>query len=409
VLLKLKLSAEKIMDNIFLPNDQFDFSQLSLAHPSGIQGGAYFTKIQMNGKPLYIETPKSLTRQGFVKNGKKIYCDLMFDNNDEQLIHWLENLENKCQELIYKKGESWFENKLEMNDIETAFASPMRIYKSGKYYLVRVNVKMNYITNTPLIKIFNESEMPVMLDEVVPENYIITILEIQGIKFTSKNFQLEMELKQVMVVNTEQIFENCLIKSRLHQQNLQKETIQENFSGSGLLVKKSTTPVNNLEEKQESISDLEKHEVEFHEVEEVPLLDFSINEAEAENDELKEVEPELEVEQEPEPDTELTEIKIEVETLSNDENENENLTEVKLPTEFTDLETITLKKPNEVYYEIYKTARKKAKEAKKTAIMAFLEAKNIKKTYMLDDLEDSEDSDMDIENLSEVSENDLEE
>ena len=399
------------MDNIFLPNDQFDFSQLSLAHPSGIQGGAYFTKIQMNGKPLYIETPKSLTRQGFVKNGKKIYCDLMFDNSDEQLIHWLENLENKCQELIYKKGNSWFENKLEMNDIETAFASPMRIYKSGKYYLVRVNVKMNYITNTPLIKIFNESEMPVMLDEVVPENYIITILEIQGIKFTSKNFKLEMDLKQVMVVNTEQIFENCLIKSRLQQQNLQKETIQENFSGSGLLVKNSTTPVNNLEEKQESISDLEKHEIEFHELEEVPVLDFSMNEAEAENDELKEVEPELEVEQEPEPDTELTEIKIEVETLSNDENENENenLTEVKLPTEFSDLETITLKKPNEVYYEIYKTARKKAKEAKKTAIMAFLEAKNIKKTDMLDDLEDSEDSDMDIENLSEVSENDLEE
>jgi len=411
------------MDNIFLPNDQFDFSQLSLAHPSGIQGGAYFTKIQMNGKPLYIETPKSLTRQGFVKNGKKIYCDLMFDNSDEQLIHWLENLENKCQELIYKKGDSWFENKLEMNDIETAFASPMRIYKSGKYYLVRVNVKMNYITNTPLIKIFNESEMPVMLDEVVPENYIITILEIQGIKFTSKNFQLEMELKQVMVVNTEQIFENCLIKSRLQRQNQQKETIQENFSNSGILVKNSTTPINNLEEKQDSVSDLEKMEDEFHEVEEVPVFDFSTNEAEAgsgaenenENDELKEVEPEVEEEPEPEPvvepepDTELTEIKIDVETLSNDETENENLTEVKLPTEFTDLETITLKKPNEVYYEIYKTARKKAKEAKKTAIMAFLEAKNIKKTYMLDDLEDSEDSDMDIENLSEVSENDLEE
>ena len=82
----------------------------------------------MHNKPLYIETPKSLTRQGFVKNGKKIYCDLMFDNNDEQLIHWLESLENKCQELIYKKADTWFENKLEMNDIESAFTSPMRIY-----------------------------------------------------------------------------------------------------------------------------------------------------------------------------------------------------------------------------------------------------------------------------------------
>ena len=78
-----------------------------------------------------------------------------------------------------------------------------------------------------------------------------------------------------------------------------------------------------------------------------------------------------------------------------------NLTEVNLDSDLDNLETITLKKPNQVYYEIYKTARKKAKDAKRTAIMAFLEAKNIKKTYMLDDLDDSEDSDMDIEDMSE--------
>ena len=61
----------------------------------------------------------------------------------------------------------------------------------------------------------------------------------------------------------------------------------------------------------------------------------------------------------------------------------------------SELETITLKKPNQVYYEIYKVARKKAKEAKQHAIVAFLEAKNIKTTYMLEDLDESDDSDMD--------------
>jgi hypothetical protein len=62
------------------------------------------------------------------------------------------------------------------------------------------------------------------------------------------------------------------------------------------------------------------------------------------------------------------------------------------------LESITLKKPNQVYYEIYKKAREKAKEAKKEAILAFLEAKNIKKTYMLDDLDESDD---DLDDLDE--------
>ena len=59
------------MENIFEPNDFFNFSDISLAHPTGIQGGAYFTKILMNNNPLYIETPKCLTKQGFIKNGKK--------------------------------------------------------------------------------------------------------------------------------------------------------------------------------------------------------------------------------------------------------------------------------------------------------------------------------------------------
>jgi hypothetical protein len=76
-----KYSNEIIMDNIIEPNSSFDFSKLSLSHPVGIQGGAYFTKILYNNKPLYIQTTKSLTRQGFVKSGKKYYCDLMFDNN----------------------------------------------------------------------------------------------------------------------------------------------------------------------------------------------------------------------------------------------------------------------------------------------------------------------------------------
>ena len=65
-----------------------------------------------------------------------------------------------------------------------------------------------------------------------------------------------------------------------------------------------------------------------------------------------------------------------------------------------------LKKPNQVYFELYKEARNKAKLAKKSAIIAYLEAKNIKKTYMIENINDS-DSDFDAE-IDEVSESELE-
>ena len=200
------------MENIIEPNKSFDFSKLSLAHPSGIQGGAYFTKILHNNKPLYIQTVKSLTRQGLVKSGKKYYCDLMFDNNAEHLINWFENLEEKCQKLIFEKGSIWFQNTLEETDIESAFNSTIRVYKSGKYYLVRTNIKNNQL-NLPAVKIYNENEVSLTIDDITNETNIISILEIQGIKFTARIFQIEIELKQIMVLDNEPLFDNCLIKT----------------------------------------------------------------------------------------------------------------------------------------------------------------------------------------------------
>jgi hypothetical protein len=368
------------MENIIEPSEDFDFSNLSLANPTGIQGGAYFTKIENNNKALYVQTPKSLTKQGFVKNGKKIVVDLMFNNNDEKFITWIENLESTCQKMIYEKGESWFQNKLELNDIETAFASSLKLYKSGKYYLLRVNVKMNYTTNIPSVKIYDESELPLTINDINSNTNIISILEIQGIKFTSRNFQIEIELKQAMVLNTEVLFENCLIKTN----SVVKKP--KELKHDPLLFQMMEVQDNNLlnevslEENDESLENthiLENNDDELLNArsEYLDSNNDNNNDLNENTDDLKEVE-----------------LNIEEYKVDNEEIDDE-LKEFDLNSNLNSLETITLKKPNQVYHEIYKAAREKAKKAKKEAIQAFLEAKNIKKTYMLDEIDDSDDSD----------------
>ena len=49
------------------------------------------------------------------------------------------------------------------------------------------------------------------------------------------------------------------------------------------------------------------------------------------------------------------------------------------------------KKPQEVYIAIYKVARRKAKEAKRAAISAYLEMKRIKNKYLLEEMDSSDD------------------
>ena len=57
-------------------------------------------------------------------------------------------------------------------------------------------------------------------------------------------------------------------------------------------------------------------------------------------------------------------------------------------------DTFHLKEKTEVYYEMYRNARRKAKLAKSLALSSFMEARRIKNLYMLDDIDDS-DSDLD--------------
>ena len=71
------------MENIFEPNENFKFDNITLGQPNAIQGGAYFTKILYNNKSLYIQCPKCVSKQGIIKNGKKCissYCLIIVMN-----------------------------------------------------------------------------------------------------------------------------------------------------------------------------------------------------------------------------------------------------------------------------------------------------------------------------------------
>jgi hypothetical protein len=326
----------------------------------------------------------------------------MFDKNSETLINWFENLESKCHKLIYEKKDAWFQGNLEETDIETAFNPLIRIYKSGKYYLLRVNVK-NTKDDIPSVKIYNEKEIPLGINDITQETDIISILVIQGIKFTSRNFQIEIEIKQVMVLDNEPIFEECLIKT-----NKNNKKPLENEESINIFAKPILDDVNDISKKNisetlpvisemmsalDEMTDIEepKKEVILDTLEELDTLDI------------------LQKENSNEENTEDIELNINFEELTEDIQENDDelkeINNIDLNLDKNDA-SIKLKKPNQVYFELYKEARNKAKQAKKSAILAYLEAKNIKKTYMIENINDS-DSDFDAE-IDEVSESELE-
>ena len=198
-------------------DDTFKFINLELLPPIKYQSGSHFTKILFNGELLRIQTPKCNTKNGVVKHGKKTICDLIFDKSTEEFLFWIENLEAKCHQLIYEKSNDWFDTDLELHDIESSFNSLIKPYKYGKCYSIRSEVK-----STPAgklaIQVYHDNENDATIEDLTIETDIIAILEIEGIKFNSKNFfQLELNLSQIMIISppVEKMPNKCLIKKEM--------------------------------------------------------------------------------------------------------------------------------------------------------------------------------------------------
>ena len=346
-----------MIDNIIEPTMNYDFNKLQLGIPVAHPSSTYITRLFMQNKPIYMQTPKCTTKAGFVTSGKKIYCDLMFQSDDSIFIDWVTNLELKCHSLICEKGESWFQTTYTKDDIESAFVSPLKIYKAGKYYILRVNVKPN-------MKVYNDLNAEISHSDINDTTTMITIIEFYGIKFTSRNFQMEIELKQSMIVSPDDFLGNCFIKptNKIVQQQQQQQPLE---------------PLEEpLEEPPKTEPTVETPTVELV-VEAPPTVELVVEEpllVESDEEENIIVEPFVSIEP-----LELSEIDFDI---------SERLEES---------EPLHLKRPIDQYYSEYNTLITKADKLKSELRRIYLEAHILKEKHSLvvNEINKNIDSDMD--------------
>ena len=378
------------MSGIYEANRSFQFDNLLLSSPKIIAGGNHFIKYSINNSSLYIEPPKCAIKGSISKSSKRSYCDLMFSNQDIELITWMEDLETHTCKQIYENREKWFESDMELSDIENYFASPLKSYKSGNNYLVRTNIptRLGKIN----LKIYNENEEEVDLENVTDDTNVVTILEVHGIKCSARSFQIEFEVKQMLQIAPVDMFDKCIL-------------MKKNVSNTTPI----TCPLENNIVNDDSIQDNtltnESKSIESDSIEN-DILPNEINNNDTDDDLIENV-------HNTSPNTETDEDEQIINTDSNDRkyletssempdiHANTNISDSNI---FSDLkefdmnlddientEQIQIKARNDIYYELYKEARKKARISRNLALQSYLEAKEIKTKYDLDDIESDED------------------
>lgn len=340
------------MDTLKTPNDKFDFSNMILNTPISLNGGNHFIKYKIDDEPLYIQAPKCRLKQGIVKASKRMYCDLMFTNDDAVFINWIERLETFSQKKIFENREKWFETVLEENDIEQSFAPTMKIFKAGKFYTLRVSIPT--LLGQSVLKIYDEDENIVEIENIKENDTVLTALEIQGVKCSVRSFQIELELKQMLILKENNIFEKCILNSKNDLVKTKNTNIEKEYQ--------EHEPVKPEAEEPEELEEPESNDLVNNVIEEEKNTDLNVsnNEPDEQIDELEEL-----IE-----NKEPIEFEINLENLEGD--------------------VLNLKKKNDIYYGMYREALKRAKVSKDLALTQFLEAKRIKNTYMLEDLDDSD-------------------
>ena len=360
--------------DVFHPNDTFRFDNLQLTPPQHLAGGSYMTRFSYcdSKQPLYIQTTKTQSKQGIVISGKKAHIDLLLSANDTDIefTEWLTSLEKRSVDLLYEKRHLWFTQELDQTDIENSFTSPIRAYKTGNY-LLRVNLEPNRnLTHLqPFVcKIFDENKKVSPVEYIKTEHTIISIIEFQGIKFTSRNFQIELLLRQVLVIPDIPLFETCVISApvpapapAIHpKEEPEPEITNSRDDYLGLL--------SNTEDTHNNTGDEHIDESDRYTASRPPLKHF-----------------------------EYTEVDIDFKNIPDTIDVNEPVFDTAIPVPPSTIpvppstlpsKIITLKKHKDVLYEMYKVAKHKAHEMKRAAMRAYLEAKEIKAKYLLDDLDD---------------------
>ena len=380
------------MMDIVYPTSSFNFKTIHLEQPQPIQGGAFFTKFTLGEeeKPFYVQLPKCITKQAVIVTKRGKYCDLMYEcDKQSEFMNWLEHLENSCYDILEQKKSLWFTGDYSREDIETMMTPISRLYKSGKYILIRTYINTNKHTGEDKCFAYNENEVNVSLETIDTETNIIPLILIDGIKFSAKSFELDIKLIQLMVLDKPLNLNNaCLIKK---QKNL---GISENLEMNEI-------PLDHLNKKEKSNCIFSEEEngsnnkvLELAQVQEVSteVQEALAQEEPALAEELTQEEPALAEE----PTAlalaeEVAALALAEKTKNTKPNIFLDIEEVILDEMNINMDTIKLKKPNEVYYKIYHAAREKAKHLRQLALEAILEAKNIKSKYSLEDVIENED------------------
>jgi len=167
--------------------DHYNKNQLVLSDPLTLDEDTYFCKFSYNNMPFVIKTSKIC----YIKGNNNKYINVSLTSKD--YLVWFETFYQDCIQLFYEKSSDWFEDPLELNDLEFSFINPLKSNIRDNCFDVQCIIDSNRLN-------INDSNENMLGLDNISDSKVIPTFHIKGIKFNSKHFMFEIELVNLYVI-----------------------------------------------------------------------------------------------------------------------------------------------------------------------------------------------------------------
>ena len=198
-----------------------DSSSIKLNNFSS-KNGRKFINIDINNKPIKIQTPTMISPYGYSefrdKNSNQLQTlsvDLSFGSDDKNVGKFqevVEQIEDKILKEVSANSLEYFGDEFTVAEIKKAkmFKSQIKHHKEGKYAPV-VKLKLPHMNETFTGKVYNEKKEEVDVEYITKGSKVTAIVELRSIWIIDNSFGITFKAVQLRVEKPDRLDDYAFI------------------------------------------------------------------------------------------------------------------------------------------------------------------------------------------------------
>tara|TARA_Y100000590_G_scaffold427848_1_gene538504 strand:+ start:816 stop:1616 length:801 start_codon:yes stop_codon:yes gene_type:complete len=205
---------------------QLDFKKINYQTPEK-QGLIYYSPINYNNEPFYLQTPKMICKKNLKDLIEKKNTNLEMEtmNMDFSFYDFLANFDERNIKETFKNGKEWFNKDIPLEVIDNMYKRSCKPVKK--------NMKPIFSFKIPMIKekiqcqLYDQKKICIDYDKLSEGIEIVCILHIKGLKFLKQHYYCDCYISQIKVfldgINKYSILDSYSFDDKEEEENELKE------------------------------------------------------------------------------------------------------------------------------------------------------------------------------------------